>query len=111
MKKILCIVFLVLLCFAVSACGSPDVESNQQGTENAPTASSEGNRDYFIWSVVDSTWIEGYTEEGLKQTELVIPAECTKVGGLGDNTTVTSIRFANPDTKIGSGAFNGCAET
>lgn len=66
------------------------------------------NEDYFEWSLTDDTMIVGYTEEGLKQTELVIPKKATSVQGLKENKTVKYISFENPNTKILSNAFRNC---
>ena len=114
MRKFLCIVCLVLMCFGVVACGKKDSTDNKVGGEsqsavnsvgNTQTDKAESNESYFQW---DGTKIIGCTESGLKQTNLVIPAKCTAIRGLQGNTSVKSLSFENPDTVIMGVAFKGC---
>lgn len=35
--------------------------------------------------------------------------ECVRISNLGDNTTLTSVSFLNPDTEVGVGTFSGCS--
>ena len=106
MKKMVAICLSLVMCGSLFACtpkpqegGSPD-----DGTSGDTTASQE----YFVWNALDDTVIEGYTELGLEQTELVIPANCTSVEQLGDNPNVKKITFENPDTVIQNITFSGC---
>lgn len=75
--------------FSLVACGGKEYN---QGGANGENFSSSGdivvNDDYFECSKIDDTQIVGYAEDGLKQEELIIPAKCTSVQGLKDNTTV-----------------------
>ncbi len=85
------------------------VNNQVQESEGKNNLENEvANEDYFKWSPTDDTMIIGYTEEGLKQTELVIPKKATSVQGLKENKTVKYISFANPDTEIQSNAFRNC---
>ena len=86
-----------------SACGINSSDTKIDNNTNAGESS-----EYFIYDILDNTVIEGYTELGLKQTELVIPANCTSVQMLGDNPNVKKITFENPDTAIQDVAFSNC---
>lgn len=99
MKKFLCLILLIVLCLGLTSCKKTPANKEDLTSKNV---SSE---EYFEW---DGTWIVGYTELGLKQTELVIPAECELVMGLKENTALKSLSFANPDTNISSSAFINC---
>lgn len=103
-KKVLCM--SLAMAAVLAACApKPQEGGNVDSTNPGNTTASE---EYFVWNALDETAIEGYTELGMKQTELVIPAKCTSVLGLQDNTTVQKITFENPDTYIYSNAFVGC---
>lgn len=85
------------------------VNNNHENSHsNSDLSKSVNSEEYFVWNVLDDTVIEGYTELGLKQTELVIPAKCKSVMGLEENTTVKKIIFENPDTYIYSYTFAKC---
>lgn len=109
MKKIWSIALVIILCCALTACGE---KNSADGGGQEGNVSSSGNatahEDYFEWDVHDDTWILGYTEKGLKQTEIVIPAKCTVVQGLDGNETVKHISFESDDTEINSTTFAHC---
>ena len=110
MKK-LGLALIAILCCVLTACEGSASSSDSGSNEQDGYASSGNvvaNRDYFEWSPTDETMIIGYTDEGLKQTELVIPEECTSVQGLSDNTTVQHISFENDDTIIQTDTFGDC---
>ena len=98
-------------CIMLASCGgestADSIQSDSSFSEGTVSDTAE-NRDYFEWSPTDETMIIGYTDEGLKQTELVIPEECTSVQGLSDNTTVQHISFENDDTIIQTDTFGDC---
>lgn len=104
MRKLIVLSLSAVLCLLLAACGNGGSES--AGT--AANTSGNADADYFEWDPLYETQIIGYTEEGLKQTTLVIPENCTMVLGLGDNPTVVHIQFENPDTQIHSNAFRNC---
>lgn len=115
MKKLWSLAFATILCFTLAACADnkpSDANSNQNKSVPSGNAATSGNaavrKDYFEWSPTDDTVIVGYTEEGRKQEELVIPEKCTSVQGLKDNNAVKRVTFENADTKISSMAFSNC---
>jgi len=108
MKKITIILFSLILCLALAACGNKTTSNNDSNGQSEFTSEATSNSGYFKLDVLDETVIEGYTDEGLKQTELVIPADCTAISGLRDNETVEQIIFKNPDTVIEPSTFSGC---
>lgn len=111
MKKLVCIVLALVVSLLCAACGNGTNTTGNAGENNSTNGGSGNavaNRDYFEWSATDKTIIIGCTEEGLKQTELVIPADCTRIGNMQENTTVQKIRFENQDTTIARDAFLGC---
>lgn len=104
--------FLAALCLAVvlslSACGgsdskSSDSQAKSEGTKTESTDSGsntgsgeESSKDLFVWN---GTAISGLTDEGKKQTSLVIPSDCTNISGIIlKDSQVESLSFANPDT-------------
>lgn len=107
MKKLACVVLSLIVCLCMGACGSKEIDTNKD-KENNKINSTVANKDYFVWDEFNTTVIKGYTEEGLKQTELVVPKECTSVHSLGSNTTVKHIKFENSDTELLSNAFRDC---
>lgn len=106
MKKKVAICLSLVMCGSLFACTPKPQEGGvpDDGNQGNTTASQE----YFVWNALDETVIEGYTELGLEQTELVIPANCTSVEQLGDNPNVKKITFENPDTVIQNITFSGC---
>lgn len=69
----------------MTACGNSDSQSTEktqssQATEKATDAGAEADRGYFIWDEEKEGVIRGYSEEGLKQTEIVIPDSVTEIG-------------------------------
>ena len=109
MKKLAAILSVMMFCLFLVACG--EKEENNESKKNGsgtPSGNAVANDDYFEWSQIDDTQIVGYTEEGLKQTELVIPEKCTSVQGLENNTTVEYIKFENDNTVILSTTFSEC---
>lgn len=110
MKKILAILLATVCCVSFVACQNKTASSDEGKNIGSPTENVAANADYFEWSPIYETQIVGYSEEGLKQETLVIPASCTEVQGLSNNTTVKYIRFENPETVIYSYTFNGCTE-
>ena len=110
MKRILTLVLALILCCTLTACGdkTPSNNNSTGNDEYVPSGNAVANKDYFERSPTDNTMIVGYADEGLKQTELVIPKECTSVQGLSENTTVKHISFENDDTVIQSDTFRNC---
>lgn len=107
MKKLVAFLLLAAICLSLSGCGNNDENSEKVGENNSiSSGDAVANEDYFEWSLIDETHITGYTEDGLKQTELIIPKKCTKVYGLEKNTTVKHIKFENDDTVVSS--FSDC---
>lgn len=113
MRKFLYLIVTIMIsaCLVV-ACGKDDL--NEGGTSKKENASEnnkvESNADYFEWDSMDESVICGYSEAGLRQTELVIPKECTRVYGLENNAVVKKITFENPDTIVESSAFRKCTK-
>lgn len=103
-KAILC---MSLAMVAILAACTPKGGEDQK-TGDTPQGGGEESQEYFVWNALDDTAIEGYTELGLQQTELVIPAKCTSVLGLQGNKTVQKITFENPDTYIYAHTFAEC---
>ena len=112
MKRIICFALAVIMCLALVACGEekkPNEGTNNSTGEYVPSGNASDSRDYFEWSATDDTMIVGYTAEGLKQTELAIPVDCTSVQGLKENENVKYIEFKGSDTKILSNTFRNCS--
>ncbi|MBQ4283953.1 MAG: leucine-rich repeat domain-containing protein [Lachnospira sp.] len=123
MKKIVSLIMVLIMCCGLFACGDSenktagadsgnnDANNNQSDGSGdfAIEGSAKSENDYFKWSETTDTIIVGYTEKGLQQTELVIPAECTTVMQLDENPTVKKITFENDDTVILSGTFSKCS--
>ena len=109
MKRIICFALAVIMCLALVACGGEKKPQTESTDAYEPTGNAVENEDYFQWSASKATEIVGYTDEGLKQVELVIPAKCTKVQQLNDNQTVKHITFANDDTEISGDTFTNCS--
>lgn len=105
-KKLLSLMAVIMMCFVLTACGGTGDTGENGNDQGVPNGTGLETADgYFLW---EGDVIVGYTEEGLEQTELIIPANCTKVSGLSGNTVVKKITFENPDTIIGSVAFLDC---
>lgn len=129
MKKILISLVFMVLTFSLTACGnglsdktnsieedslSDKTNSMEEGLSDEENLVSFINeygeeviQDEFFYWIYDRTYIVGLTEEGLKQTELVIPARC-----MSFSTTITSdvlkkVSFENPDTDM-DGGFRDC---
>ena len=58
------------------------------------------NKDYFVWR---DTKIDGFSEYGKKQTDIVIPAECDGITGVLNDGTVVNATFES-DNDIDFGA-------
>ncbi len=108
MKRFLCLILAIVLCFALAACGKDEEPSTSNSGTNVDTGEVVESDDFFEWSSTNDTQIVGFTELGLKQKKIAIPSKCTSVQGLLDNTTVTYIEFKGENTVILSNAFNGC---
>ncbi len=113
MRKILCVMLAALLCLGMLACNGEPSTGNTSGNHGAedykPSDDLSENRSFFEWSDSDENAIIGYSESGAKQTELLIPAGCTKVTGLKKNDNVKYIEFAGADTQISAYAFSECS--
>ncbi len=108
MKKFTALMLAAACCMSLAACKSNTEPADESESAGSPTENVAANAEYFEWSPIYETQIIGYSEKGMKQETLVIPADCTQVQSLDNNTTVKHIRFENPDTKIFSYAFNSC---
>lgn len=109
MKKIVAILLVLVFSVSLVACGNKEENHGASTGDNyTPSGEVVANDDYFEWSQIDDTQIVGYTEKGLKQEELIIPAKCTSVQGLENNPTVKYIKFENADTVILSTTFSEC---
>lgn len=112
MKKI-CTAVSLVLCFTLlfTACGK-----NENGNENKSNNGASGgnaavaNEAYFEWDMFETSKITGYSEEGLKQKEITIPARCKSMsyGALQDNAVVEKIYFESNDIQLGDSAFRNC---
>lgn len=104
MKKILALLLMILMSLSITSCNGGELLSDNFGSP--PPA----NEAFFLWSSPKSDKIVGYTEEGLKQTELTIPARCTRLeyGALQENPTVEKIFFEGDKIFIDSGVFRKC---
>lgn len=68
------------------------------------TIKLEVNKDYFIW---DGSRIVDFSDEGKKQKELVIPADCERLSVKSSDAAVTKISFeSDKDIDIGL-SFSG----
>lgn len=109
MKKVLVLMLAVLMAVSLlAACGGDSGKKEEPGKDTPQSSGKESSADYFEWDIADETVIVGYTEKGLKQTSLVIPANCTEVSSLHGNTKVEHIEFANPDTVVKDYTFKEC---
>lgn len=112
MKKI-CTAVSLVLCFTLlfTACGK-----NENGNENKSNNGASGgkavaaNEDYFEWDMFETSKITGYSEEGLKQKEITIPARCKKIdyAALQGNHTVEKVYFESNDIELDTSAFKDC---
>ena len=100
LKRISTILLSLCMLFSLVACGDTPANPNDDPKDN-----STNNVEYFIWWT--DTIISGLTEEGLKQTNLVIPAKCVEVGGI-ESSVLKKVTFENPDTVISGSGFSGC---
>lgn len=108
MKRFINVFMVILICCTLVACGTGDKTKSETKNEEKTSVTTKSNEDYFEWSPMFDTQIVGYTEEGLKQKELVIPKKCTSVQGLSENEKVEMITFENPDTEILGATFAKC---
>lgn len=109
MKKIVNMLLAILICGILIACGGGETQNKDKvNEENKAGEVTKSNEDYFEWSPMSDTQIVGYTEEGLKQKNLVIPKKCTSVQGLDENQKVETVIFENSDTKILGATFAKC---
>ena len=63
----------IIVAVAIIGIGTFMFLGNKNNDKDEGQTNTVANEDYFEWSLTDDTMIVGYTEEGLKQTELVIP--------------------------------------
>ena len=105
MKKVLSICMVLLMLVAMTACNSENPKGTDADVPDVPV--EKANEDYFLW---DGTQITGYSEEGLKQTHLTIPASCTGFGysALRENTTVETISFEADSLELVKSLFWEC---
>lgn len=124
MKKALTLILALATAFAFTACKDKDIEIiggddgptsvivGESNVGNKPSSSKESPDDCFIWGSLYEDQIDGLTDKGMKQTELVIPARCTKVLSLNDENdnpavNLKKVTFASPDTALCS-TFSDC---
>lgn len=100
LKRISTILLSLCMLFSLVACGDSPANPSDDPADN-PTNKGE----YFIWWT--DTIISGLTEEGLKQTDLVIPAKCVEVGSI-KSSMLKKVTFENPDTIISGSGFSDC---
>lgn len=119
MKKFLSIVLVLAVVFSFAACGNnenPDSIKEEINSQmnlvddniKEDIGDVEANRNHFLWSDVDSTVIVGLSDSGSKQTELIIPADCTLIDTAFENTVVKKVKFENPDTILNNSVFKSC---
>ena len=108
MKKLLIFLLILVISLSFVACGNNEKKTNGDNNDVNPSGNVAVSKDYFTWAATNENQITGYTELGLKQTNIVIPDNCESVQGLKDNTTVKTIVFKNDDTTIKPNTFNGC---
>jgi hypothetical protein len=105
-KRIFTILLCVGLLLSCAACGNNS--NNDLGIDDLldnNDKSSAINGEYFVW--ITDTMIDGLTEEGMKQTTLVIPATCESADGL-TSEALKKVTFENSNTEIGAMAFSEC---
>lgn len=106
----LLLVLAILLCvgiwlsYAFSG-NNRNVDSSVDDSPNNNKNQSTVSGEYFVWYT--DTMINGLTEEGMKQTTLVIPAKCESASGL-TSENLKKVTFENPDTEIDAMAFVDC---
>lgn len=68
---------------------------------------AKANTDYFTWS---ETKITGWSELGLEQTAVIIPAECTEItlSALQENTNLEYLAFEGDTCILSQGVFGNC---
>ena len=88
MKKIICIVLAVSICVMFTSCTESQKNDDTTHVDGAAITQTKANRDYFLWSDVDATVIVGLSDSGSKQTEIIIPADCTLIDTAFENTVV-----------------------
>ena len=114
MKRKVKALAIVCVLFVVSACGkTQNTNGDMNGSLNQNEESSQkkeykADRSHFEWDFFDENIIVGYSETGMKQETLVIPAECTYVRELYKNDVVEEIVFLGDSTEIAQSCFKEC---
>lgn len=105
-----------MLCASICACGKEQTDANVDNTsvetDNKDEVSSVGtdakpNEDYFIWD--DNNYITGLTDEGSKQSTLVIPARCEGIDSIYNSPNLQYITFEDDDNVELTGSFSGAS--
>lgn len=107
MKKFVCIFITILLVVGgFAGCKSNNHTSNNNQSQNENIASDAS---WFI--TYDDVRIEGLSEEGEKQENIVVPANFSTASSLtfNNNETIKTIKFENPDFELSENAFYGCS--
>lgn len=112
MKKLICLLLVLLLALGMVACNSAGGENGgTAGTEDGGKAEENdkpATGELFIWSELDEGAIVGLTEEGLQATNIEFPANCVKLVSV-ESEKLEKVSFANPDTVFTTDTFNGCS--
>ena len=111
MKKVVKLV-LVLVCMMtfMCACGSDKEETgaekgNSDVSDSSVDNKADANEEYFEW---EGNRIIGFTEKGLKQKNIVIPARCESISDVRFcNTKVEHVTFEDDDDIDLGSAFIG----
>ncbi len=123
MKKMMSVVVALGVCVGLVSCGAKAGEPTKGGQDDSfkfpPGYEKPVNADLFEWSYYgfnrsekEKLVIDGLTEKGKKQTELVIPKVCEAAHRLSRTpkeedvytdipTNIKHISFENPDTILG----------
>lgn len=112
MKKIIVSLLAVIMIISFCACGKSENKKNKLSNNgNSTNSPVVANEDYFEWDMFETSKITGYSEEGLKQKEITIPARCKSIsyGALKDNAVVEKIYFESYDIQLGKSAFRNCS--
>lgn len=101
-QKVVTLMVSASLCLLLMGCASGG--TSQAGSQGAQEA-NQADESYFAW---DGNMIWKLTEEGAKQTSLVIPARCEGFSGsIFMGTSVESVSFEDDDDVDLSNAFMG----
>lgn len=109
MKRIISILITIILVvgsFAGCKSNNNNSNNNQSQNENENVVSDAS---WFI--TYDDVRIEGLSEEGEKQENIVVPANFSTASSLtfNNNEKLKSIKFENPDFELPENAFYGCS--